>query len=128
MYHVNRFSNRSIIFIVCLSYAIVGHAASKVAQTESSTSKTESKAAQSSDDKTTSSVEIIKTPDGQKVITRSGGSTDITIQSNSSTKQVTTDKDSSASKSSKSGKTGSISTQKEFKERIMGRMRSLTHK
>lgn len=92
MSYINKLFSRPLIFAICMSYAVVGCAASEVAQTGSSTSKTEPKAAQSSDDKTTSSVEIIKTPDGQKVITRSGGSTDVTIQSNSSTKQVTTSK------------------------------------
>jgi hypothetical protein len=75
------------------------------------------------------SVEITKTPDGQKVITRNGKSTDISIQSNGSSKTIDDDFEDIEERVSSShgtSKKRDVPSEEEFKERVRSRMRSVS--
>lgn len=122
----------SIAAIIGMSFSTASCAGTEVHQQGSSTS-----VVTQSGGKGSSSTQVTKTPDGQKIVTKSGNSTDVTIQSSKSgstssgqssknTNRTTVDNDRFTRGSSTHNQKRDDSTIEAFREGIRSRMRPLT--
>ena len=127
----NEICRFSIAAIIGMSFSTAGCADTQVHQQGSSTS-----VVTQSGGKGSSSTQVTKTPDGQKIVTKSGNSTDVTIQSSNSgstssgsgsknTNRTTIDEDRfTRGSSTRSQKRDDLSVEA-FRQGIRDRMRPL---